>query len=197
MATIRRSSNPKRPSRVDLGEKPITKTVTLAMGDRTAQALINLVNERRALLKKRVPDDTPVAGPVDSVEEALLDAIGGIGACGGSAWFYQNFVEPANDQIIQSQLQALDHAIGTLYAAMEASGFPTPYVEQIHWIAKKILRHPVKGVQYAFAEEPPQPEGVISQQALARSHDESIPQEKIERAKNTLESYVRPEKKDR
>jgi len=180
---------------VDLGEKPIAKTVTLAMGDRTAQALISLVNERRALLKERVPEDTPVAGPVDTVEEALLDAIGGIGASGGSAWFYQNFVGPTNDPIIQSQLQSLDHAIGSLYAAMESSGAPIPYIERIHWIAKKILRHPVKGVQYAFAEEPPQPEGITSQQALARSESKDQPPPEIKKAMKVLEGYAQGERK--
>ncbi len=193
MATIQISSDPNAPSRVDIGETPITKTVTLAMGDRTAQALVDLVNERRALLKKRVSDDTPVVGPVESVEEALLDTLGGIGASGGSDWFYQNFVTPANDHIIQSQLQAIDHVIGSLFAAIESSGHPTPYVEQLHWLAKKVLRQPVKGVQYAFAEEPSQPEGVTSQQAFARSDDESIPEEELERAKNTLEGYRRTE----
>ena len=61
------------------------------MGDRTKQALIDLVNERRNILRERVSDGTPVVGPVENVEDALLDAIGGIGAAGGSEWFRRNF----------------------------------------------------------------------------------------------------------
>lgn len=91
MANIMISNDIGIPSIVDLGEKPVTKKVTLVMGNRTEQALINLVNERRKLLRRRVPDDTLVVGPVDNVEEAILDAIGGIGAAGGSKWFRSNF----------------------------------------------------------------------------------------------------------
>ena len=197
MASIQISPDPQVPSVVDVGERPITRTIQLKIGSRTEQALIALVNERRRLLRERVSEDTPVVGPAENVEDALLDAIAGIGASGGSDWFYQNFVTPANDQIIQLQLQAIDHVLSSLFAAIESSGHPTPYVEQVHWLAKKVLRHPIKGVQYAFPEEPPQPEGITSQQAFARSDDESIPQEKIERAKSILESYRRTEKKDR
>ena len=42
-------------------------------------------------MRERVDENTPVVGPVESVEEALLDVIGGVGACGGASWFYQNF----------------------------------------------------------------------------------------------------------
>ncbi len=91
MASIYISKDIEVPSIVDLGEKPVTKKVTLVMGSRAEQALINLVNERRRILRERVPDDTPVVGPVESVEEALLDAIGGISAAGGVNWFHQNF----------------------------------------------------------------------------------------------------------
>ena len=94
MATIRISDDVDTPSVVDLGEQPVTRKVTLVMGDRTAQALINLVNERRLLLRKRVAEGTPVVGPVESVEDALLDALGGIGAEGGSKWFRTNFTNP-------------------------------------------------------------------------------------------------------
>ena len=91
MASIIISDDTGIPSTVDLGEKPVSKKVTLVMGNRTEQALINLVNERRRLLRERVSDDVPVVGPVDNVEEAILDAIGGIGAAGGSNWFRRNF----------------------------------------------------------------------------------------------------------
>lgn len=91
MASIYISNDIDIPSTVDLGEEPVTKKVTLIMGNRTEQALINLVNERRRILRERVPDDTPVVGPVENVEEALLDAIGGIGATGGVKWFRLNF----------------------------------------------------------------------------------------------------------
>ncbi len=91
MASIWISSDPETPSVVDVGEEPVTKKVILVMGERTERALINLVNERRQVLRERVPDDTPVVGPVENVEEALLDAIGGIGAAGGSEWFRRNF----------------------------------------------------------------------------------------------------------
>ena len=94
MATIRISDDVDTPSVVDLGEQPVTRKVTLVMGDRTAKALINLVNERRLLLRKRVAEGTPVVGPVESVEDALLDALGGIGAEGGSKWFRTNFTNP-------------------------------------------------------------------------------------------------------
>ena len=76
MASIRTSDDIETPSVVDLGEKPVTKTVTLVMGDRTEQALIKLVNERRRILKERVSDGTPVVGPVQNVEDALLDITG-------------------------------------------------------------------------------------------------------------------------
>ena len=91
MARIYISDDIETPSVVDLGEEPVTKKITLVMGNRTEQALINLVNERRKILRQRVPDDTPVVGPVENVEEALLDAIGGIGATGGVKWFRLNF----------------------------------------------------------------------------------------------------------
>ena len=76
---------------VDVGEKPVTKRVVLVMGEETEQALIDLVNERRQALRSRVSEGTPVVGPVENVEEALLDVIGGIGAYGGSSWFRHNF----------------------------------------------------------------------------------------------------------
>ena len=85
------SEQPDAPSIVDVGESPIARRVTLAMGERTEKGLIALVNERRAILRERVPKDTPVVEPTENVEDALLDLIGGIGAAGGSAWFYQNF----------------------------------------------------------------------------------------------------------
>ena len=91
MASIQISDDIETPSIVDLGERPATKKVTLVMGHRTEQALIDLVNERHRKLRERTPDGTPVVGSVASVEEALLDAIGGIGAAGGSPWFRQNF----------------------------------------------------------------------------------------------------------
>ena len=91
MANIYISNDIETPSVVDLGEEPVTKKVTLVMGNRTEQALINLVNERRRILRERIPDDTPVVGPVEDVEEALLDAIGGIGSMGGVRWFRINF----------------------------------------------------------------------------------------------------------
>ena len=91
MASIWISSDSETPSVVDVGEEPVTKKVILVMGERTERALINLVNERRQVLRERVSDDTPVVGPVENVEEALLDAIGGIGAAGGSEWFRRNF----------------------------------------------------------------------------------------------------------
>ena len=91
MATIHFSNEIGTPSVVDVGEGPVTKRVTLVMGERTEQALINLVNERRRILRARVPSGTAVVGPVKNVEEALLDAIGGIGAAGGADWFRQNF----------------------------------------------------------------------------------------------------------
>ena len=91
MASVTITDDIKTPSIVDLGEEPVTKKVTLIMGDRTKQALINLVNERRKLLRARVSDNVPVVGFVDNVEEALLDAIGGIGAAGGAKWFRDNF----------------------------------------------------------------------------------------------------------
>lgn len=88
--TIISSEQPDTPSLVNVGE-PITRRVTLAIGERTEQGLIALVNERRAVLRERVPKDTPVVGPVENVEDALMDLIGGVGAAGGSSWFYQNF----------------------------------------------------------------------------------------------------------
>ncbi len=92
MASIRFSSKqPDVPSVVDVGERPFSKRVTLAIGGRTENGLIALVNERRAILQERVPKGTPVVGPADNVEDALLDIVGGIGASGGSSWFYQNF----------------------------------------------------------------------------------------------------------
>ena len=91
MANITIYDDTKTPSIVDLGEEPVTKKVTLIMGDRTKRALINLVNERRKLLRERVAENVPVVGSVENVEEALLDAIGGIGAAGGAKWFRNNF----------------------------------------------------------------------------------------------------------
>ena len=91
MASIQIFDGVETPSIVDVGERPITRRVTLTIGARTEQALINLVNERRRRLRERVPDGTPVVGPVENVEDALLDAVGGIGAQGGSAWFRHNF----------------------------------------------------------------------------------------------------------
>ena len=91
MASIMISESLETPSVVNVGEEPVVKT-TLIMGERTKQALINLVNERREILRKRVPAHVPVVGPVTSIEEALLDIIGGIGAAGGSSWFRRNFM---------------------------------------------------------------------------------------------------------
>ena len=91
MASIKFSQDLETPSVVDVGEDPVAK-ITLVVGERTKQALINLENERRKILRKRVPSHVPVVGSVDNVEEALLDIIGGIGAAGGSAWFRRNFV---------------------------------------------------------------------------------------------------------
>ena len=91
MASIQISDDIETPSIVDVGERPATRRVTLVMGHRSEQALMDLVNERRRKLRERTPDGTPVVGPVANVEEALLDAIGGIGAAGGSPWFRQNF----------------------------------------------------------------------------------------------------------
>ena len=91
MSSVWTSGDIDTPSIIDLGEKPVTKKVTLVMGDRTKQALIDLVNERRNILRERVSDGTPVVGLVENVEDALLDAIGGIGAAGGSKWFRRNF----------------------------------------------------------------------------------------------------------
>ncbi len=90
MASITFSENFEMPSVVDVGEKPVVKT-TLVMGERTKQAIIDLVNERRRILRERVPAHIPVVEPVTSIEEALLDVIGGIGAARGSSWFRQNF----------------------------------------------------------------------------------------------------------
>ena len=87
MASLQISDDIETPSIVDLGERK----VTLVMGHRSEQALMDLVNERRRKLRERTPDGTPVVGPVANVEEALLDAIGGIGAAGGSPWFRRNF----------------------------------------------------------------------------------------------------------
>ena len=84
------SQQPNEPSLVDVGEDPIRR-VTLVIGDRTEKGLIALANERRSVLKERVEEGTPVVGPVETVEEALLDLVGGVGASGGASWFYQNF----------------------------------------------------------------------------------------------------------
>ena len=90
MARITFSQNPEIPSRVHLGGKPAAMAL-LVMDEKTKQALINLVNERRRILRKRVPGHVPVVGDVESVEEALLDVLGGIGTAGGVSWFYRNF----------------------------------------------------------------------------------------------------------
>ena len=84
------SKQPYEPSLVDVGEDPI-KRVTLVLGDRTEKSLIALANERRSVLRERVEPGTPVVGPAETVEEALLDLVGGVGASGGASWFYQNF----------------------------------------------------------------------------------------------------------
>ena len=92
MASISFSpKQPDAPSVVDVGEQPISRRITLSIGERTEKGLIALVNERRAILRERVQKDTPVVGPVENVEDALLDMIAGIGAAGGSSWFYRNF----------------------------------------------------------------------------------------------------------
>lgn len=191
MASIRFSPDPSTPSYVDLGEEPVTKTVTLAMGARTADALVNLVNEQRAILESRAAEGEKVVGPVETVEEALLDAIGGIGAAGGSEWFRRSFLN-TND-LLQRQVEAIDLAIGGFFAAAHIPSDPAPHIEQLHWIAKKILRQPVKGVQYAFAEEPPQPEGIIAQQAFARGESDQEPPPELKRARKTLERYLKGE----
>ncbi len=90
MARIVYAENPEAASVVDLGEDPTAMTLVI-MGERTKQALIKLVNERRQILRERVPDHVPVVEPVTSVEEALLDVLGGISSAGGSLWFHQNF----------------------------------------------------------------------------------------------------------
>ena len=90
MARIIYSQNPEIPSRVEMGGEPAGMAL-LVMNEQTKQALINLVNERRRILRQRVPSHVPVVGDVESVEEALLDVLGGIGAAGGSSWFRQNF----------------------------------------------------------------------------------------------------------
>ena len=84
------SQQPDEPSFVDVGEEP-TKRITLIVGERTEKSLVALANERRHVLSERVDEDTPVVGPVETVEEALLDLVGGVGASGGASWFYQNF----------------------------------------------------------------------------------------------------------
>ena len=105
MASIMISTDSETPSVVDVGERPIAKKVTLVMGNRTEEALINLVNERRNFLREQVSDEVPVVGPVGSVEDALLDAIGGIGAEGGSKWFRHNFsnLHSSNEQSSDDQ----------------------------------------------------------------------------------------------
>ncbi len=90
MARITFSQNPEIPSRVELGGKPAAMAL-LVMDEQTKQALINLVNERRRILRERVPRHVPVVGDVESVEEALLDVLGGIGTAGGASWFHRNF----------------------------------------------------------------------------------------------------------
>ena len=187
MASIQFSSDPSTPSHINLGETPVTKSVTISMGHRTEQALVDLVNERRAILTTRTGEGTAVAEPVKTVEEALLDAIGGIGAAGGSAWFRQNFLNAGD--LLHLQLQAIDLAIGGFFEAAQVPSDPTPHIEQLHWIAKKMLRHPIRGVQYAFAEEPPQPEGVTEQRAFARATVDEGPPPSLERAKRILEHY--------
>ena len=107
---------PIEPSHVDVGEDPANR-VTLVLGERTTKSLISLVNERRSVLRERVEEGTPVVGPVETVEEALLDLIGGVGASGGVSWFYQNFpvhrraVDKSNDaqELTDSTLLVFHH----------------------------------------------------------------------------------------
>ena len=91
MARITFSENPEVPSIVDVGGEPVVKKVTLVMDERTVEAIKHLENERRRLLRERVPQGTPVQGKVVYVEEALLDLIGGIRASGGVEWVRHNF----------------------------------------------------------------------------------------------------------
>ena len=102
---------PIEPSHVDVGEDP-TKRVTIVLGERTITSLIALANERRAVLRERVDEGTPVVGPVETVEEALLDLIGGVGASGGASWFYHNF--PVYRRTADKSNQAPELAHSTL-----------------------------------------------------------------------------------
>ncbi len=90
MASIRFSNDPETPSIVNIGGHPVAR-VTMVMDEETKNALINLVNERRRILRKRVPSHLPVVEPVDNVEEALLDAMVGIREAGGAKWVRRNF----------------------------------------------------------------------------------------------------------
>ena len=119
MARIIYSQNPETASVVDLGEDPATMALVI-MGERTKQALINLVNERRRILRERVPDHVPVVGDVESVEEALLDVLGGIGAAGGSSWFHRNF-GPETSPLEASTPQETGEAARTLSTKAERS----------------------------------------------------------------------------
>ena len=110
MARITFSQNPEIPSRVDLGGKPAAMAL-LVMDEKTKQALINLVNERRRILRKRVPGHVPVVGDVESVEEALLDVLGGIGAAGGSLWFHQNFGPQESPRGFSAEQELRDTAL--------------------------------------------------------------------------------------
>ena len=90
MASITFSKDPDTPSIIDVGGEPAAR-VTVVMDEATKNAFIHLVNERRRILRERVPSHLPVVEPVDNVEEALLDAIVGIREAGGAKWVRRNF----------------------------------------------------------------------------------------------------------
>lgn len=92
--------------------------------------------------------------------------------------------------VLEWQIKSLNSTLSAFYDTVSRLEDPAFFIEQVHWIAKKILIQPVNGAQYAFAEEPPQPRHVAIQLAFAQGSSATAVPETISDAKAVLERYA-------